>query len=57
MEQKLQQAEATYEAFALRRHVTELATRRHELSKDLESRFLSLCQRLREQMRFVMPSN
>jgi hypothetical protein len=57
MEQKLQQAEATYEAFALRRHVTELATRRHELSKDLESRFLSLCQRLREQMRSVMPSN
>jgi hypothetical protein len=56
MEQKLQEAEATCEAFALRRHITELTQRRHEFDKDLETRFLFLCQRLREKMRFLMPS-
>jgi hypothetical protein len=57
MEQKLQQAEATCEAFTLRLHITELAKRRHEFNKDLESRFLFLCQRLREKMRLLMPSS
>jgi hypothetical protein len=57
MEQKLQQAEATCEAFTLRLHITELAQRRHEFNKDLEYRFLFLCQRLREKMRLLMPSN
>jgi hypothetical protein len=57
MEQKLQEAEATCEAFSLRRHVTELSRRRHEFDKDLELRFLFLCQRLREKMRFLMPSS
>jgi hypothetical protein len=56
MEQKLQEAEATWEAFALRRHITELAKRRHEFDRHLESRFLFLCQRLRETMRLAMPS-
>ena len=56
MEQKLQEAEATYEAFALRRYIAELSRRRHEFDKNLESRFLFLCQRLREKMRFAMPS-
>ena len=57
MEQKLQEAEATWEAFALRRHITELAKRRHEFDRHLESRFLFLCQRLREKMRLAMPSS
>ncbi|HEY2414556.1 MAG TPA: hypothetical protein VGI40_20080 [Pirellulaceae bacterium] len=57
MEQTLQRAEAACEAFTLRRHITELAKRRHEFDKDLESRFLFLCQRLREKMRFLMPSS
>jgi hypothetical protein len=57
MEQKLQEAEATCEAFSLRRHVTELSRRRHEFDKDLELRFLFLCQRLREKMRLLMPSS
>jgi hypothetical protein len=57
MELTLQRAEATCEAFTLRQHITELAKRRHEFDKDLESRFLFLCQRLREKMRFLMPSS
>jgi len=57
MEQKLQQAESTCEAFALRRYIAELSGRRHEFDKDFEHRFLFLCQRLREKMRFLMPSS
>jgi hypothetical protein len=57
MEQKLQEAEAACEAFELRQYIAELSQRRHEFDRDIESRFLFLCQRLREKMRFLMPSS
>jgi len=57
MEKTLQQAESTCEAFALRQHVVTLSFYRQDFSKDIEERFLFLCQRLREKMRFLMPSS
>jgi hypothetical protein len=56
MEKALQQAESACEAFALRQHVVMLSLHRQNFSKDIEERFLFLCQRLREKMRFLMPS-
>ena len=57
MEKALQQAESTCEAFALRQHVVTLSFYRQDFSKEIEQRFLFLCQRLREKMRFFMPSS
>jgi hypothetical protein len=56
MEQKLQQAESSVEPFALRQHVMTLSVHRQEFSKEIEVRFQFLCLRLREKMRFLMPS-
>ena len=56
MEKHLQEAESTCEAFALRRHVTALSVHRQDFSKEIESRFLLLCQRLREKIRATMPA-
>jgi hypothetical protein len=56
MEKKLQEAESTWEPFALRQHVMALSELRQHFSKDVEQRFLSLCQRLREKIRALMPA-
>ena len=56
MEKKLQEAESTREPFALRQHLIVLAARRPEFSKDLELRFLALCQRLKETIQSTMPA-
>lgn len=57
MEKTLEQAESTCEAFALRQHVVALSGHRQDFTKEIEQRFLFLCQRLREKMRFLMPAS
>jgi len=57
MEKSLQEAEATLEPFALRKHIMVLSAYRHDFDKEIEARFLFLCQRLREKMKLAMPSN
>ena len=56
MENKLQEAESTYEPFALRRHITALSAVRQGFSKDFEARFLFLCQRLWVKIHATMPA-
>ena len=56
MEKKLQEAESTCEPLALRQHVMTLSAHRQDFSKEIEARFLFLCQRLREKIRSLMPS-
>ena len=57
MEKRLQEAEATLEPFALRQHIAVLSAYRQQFTKEIETRFLFLCQRLREKMKLAMPSN
>jgi hypothetical protein len=56
MEQMLHEAESTSEPFTLRLHITALSAHRQNFSKELETRFLFLCQRLREKIRSTMPA-
>ena len=56
MEKKLQEAESTREPFALRQHLIVLAARRPEFTKDLEARFLALCQRLKATIHSTTPA-
>jgi hypothetical protein len=56
VEKKLDEAESACDAFALRQHVMRLSAQRQDFSKEIEARFLFLCQRLREKMRSLMPS-
>ena len=56
MEQKLQQAESTLEPFALRQQVVNLLEHRQHFTREIEQRFLFLCQRLREKIKGSMPS-
>ena len=56
MEKRLQEAEATLEPFILRKHIMVLSAYRREFDKEIEARFMFLCQRLREKMKFAMPS-
>ena len=57
MEKRIEEAEATLEPFALRQHIMVLSAYRHRFDKEIEARFLFLCQRLREKMKLAMPSN
>jgi len=56
MEQKLHEAESTCEPFTLRLLITALSAHRHDFPKEWETRFLFLCQRLREKIRLTMPA-
>jgi hypothetical protein len=56
MEQRLQEAEATLEPFALRKFITMLTAYRDQFDKENEARFLFLCQRLREKIHYAMPA-
>ena len=56
MEKQLREAESTREPFALRQYLIILSNNRHEFSKELEARYLSLCRRLHETIRAAMPA-
>jgi hypothetical protein len=56
MEKKLQEAESTREPFALRQQLIMLAAHRPQFSKELEARFLALCQRLKANIHSTMPA-